>query len=279
MIFDTIRLVGPTNVISLPLRGAQPTDPYIVKDVDGLGPSEVMVNIKPTLTRGGIMQSLRPQNKHLDLLIKLNPNYNLGQRPDTLRDAIYTFLAPIMNRAIELQLVYENNVIGSIQGYLGRIIPNPFSKDPEIQVGMPCLQPYFSAPTTVQVGSDGSLATAAQEFSFMVKGTAPTPAAFSFQYSSGISNLAKVHHKGYSGPGQVFTVPHTFAQGTSLAVNGFPGGRYVRQDIPGQSSVNLIGKIGVGSIWLDLYPGQNTIVFDRIGFLEYMDYVPKFQGV
>lgn len=279
MIFDKIRLVGPSNAIDLPLRGAQPNDPYIVKDVDGLGPSEVVVNMKDTLTRGGIMQSLRPRNKNLDILVKINPDYTLGQRPDALRDEIYKMLAPVMGAAIKLQLVASNEVKAEIPGYLSRVTPNPFSKDPEVQISMPCTQPYFAAPQVVNVNTTAMFGGQPSfDWPIDVQGTAPTPFAMSVKFSQNNIN-PEIYHMG-SEYGRKFYVPGSFSAGQSLAIGGYPGVRFARKDIPLQPSVDLMGSLGMNSEWLDLYGGvTNTLRFSAQVYIEWLYYTPKFQGI
>lgn len=278
MIFDTIRLTSGLTNVDLPLVGAQSNSPYLIKDAEGLGPSEVDVHIKRTINRGGIPQAIRPRNKEIGLLIKLNPTYSLNQTPAILREEIYKLLAPVMSQPVQVKLMLGADVVCEIEGFVSRVVPNPFSKDPEVQITIPCLQPYFSSPTPVNMETEGWVpGPAAYEYVLpTVRGTAPTPFAIFVTFPSTIYTF-RMHHDGF--PNNAFSVPMQMNAGTSLAIGGIPGQKFVRQDIPTQSSVDMIGQLASDSTWLELYPGYNKLVFDSYVEIDMLYYTPKYQGV
>ena len=154
MYFTKVLLTGITP-ISLPIVGALPSDVYILKSVEGLGPPEVDVSITKTLNAGGVYQGRQPQNREIVLMIGLNPNYKIGQTVSDLRESLYGFLTPGYLDHVVIEIVNGVTTIAKTIGYVKKIEINPFSKDPQVQVTLACLKPYFEAPTILYITPGG----------------------------------------------------------------------------------------------------------------------------
>ena len=72
-------LVGDETV-DLPITQVSPSDKFILKDISGLGPPDVLVNIGTTTYPQGVYQGSKPQPRQMIATIGLNPDYFSGRR-------------------------------------------------------------------------------------------------------------------------------------------------------------------------------------------------------
>lgn len=280
MKFDKIRLSGQLQV-DLPIIGAQASDPYIIRDIDGLGPSEADVRIRRTLNAGGVYQAAQPRYKNVEISVRLNPDHKIDMTVADLRDNIYMLLTPIFGNPVRLMLMLNNGLIVSyIEGYLNRVTPNLFSNDPEVQIQMDCTQAYLSAWNTEELYSGTDLPSAATTtFDLAVPvGTAPAWPYFSYTLSQATGTF-ELYHSAL--PGTRFIVQYPMAVGGRVEVQMRPGGRYVYYYPPGGGAgVSMLPYLTSVSRWLELYPGmRNVIRSSTSGVMNYVSYRPQYQGV
>lgn len=151
--FDTIRLEGLTNV-NLPLYGGSLNEPYLISNVDGLGPPELDVLLAETHAPGGIFVSRHAQGREIVIRCGLNPSYSTGQTVSDLRHTLYGLLSPraaSANLSIRVTLMLRGVPQVYTEGYVKRIEIVPFSKDPEVQITISCLGPYLNSMADVSV--------------------------------------------------------------------------------------------------------------------------------
>src|SRR5689334_2316445 len=101
MKIDTLRLVvGPTTV-DLPVVGADPSGPFVLKGADGLGPPDIDVVIADMVQEGGVRQKKRASNRQIVALVGLNPDWSTGITPEDLRTVLYELLTPPFDAPIQ----------------------------------------------------------------------------------------------------------------------------------------------------------------------------------
>lgn len=280
MKFDKIRLSGQLQV-DLPIIGAQPSDPYIIRDIDGLGPSEADVRIRRTLNAGGVYQAAQPRYKNIEISVRLNPDHGIDMTVADLRDNIYMLLTPIFGNPVKLMLMLNNGlIVATIDGYLNRVTPNLFSNDPEVQIQMDCTQAYLSGYNSVQLFKGDDLPAAATTYFDLgiPVGTAPTWPYFSYTLSQNTGSFELYHE---SRPSTKYILQFPMVAGGRVETQMRPGGRYVYYYPPGNATpFTLLPYLTSESRWIELYPGMQNVIRTSVpGVIEYASYLPQYQGV
>lgn len=263
-----VRLIG-LNTIDLPIVGAQPTDPYILKESDGLGPTDIDVSISETLHAGGVYQGRRTQTRELVFNIGLNPDYRVGQTVADLRTALYGMLSPGPSDSIEIQLIDGDFVQAITTGYVKRLEITPFSKDPMVQLTISCLEPYLTAMYELYLEPD-TLADPVIEN----VGTAPTGFHMEVIFTSALSQWSLVDAKD-----RVMQFDYDFLPNDTLVFDTRFGMRTIeltRELI----TTSIIRALSKNSIWLQLHAGMNQFYTSSQAF-NWGDiyYRPKYWGI
>ncbi len=263
-----IRLIGLFTV-DFPIVVALPSDPYILKGADGLGPPVVDVSIATSTVQGGTYQGRRPQNREIVLRVGLNPNYKLGQTAAGLRDTLYGMLTPAAADALPVKLMKDDIVVAETTGYVSNIVIVPFSKEPEVQITIPCIEPYFSSPNLVTL-----VPTSKTGFVIPNNGTAPTG------FEMEITFLPSGINWTLNGLGsEKMTFDYIFQNGDKLKFNTNPGQRFIqvtRNNVP----INIIHTLTPDSVWLMLRGGNNAFtIFNPVFNWGFVSYKPKYWGL
>jgi hypothetical protein len=272
MYYTKIRLAGSTTV-DLPIKGALPTDTFILKGVDGIGPPQIDVSIANTLYQGGVYQNRRPQNKQIVIRIGMNPDYSVGETPADIRSLLYSLLTGgYTDAGVLVMLMDDTDELARIQGYISKFEIVPFSKDPEVQLTIDCVSAYFEAPLAVHP-SLGAMSKSAP--SFTNDGTGPTGFEFSITFTGTLSYWALT---GAGGLKQMrFNYP--FSSGDILSFGTVDGNRYANV-VDGGVPASLLTWMTPESEWMQLYTGLNTFTTSSSSFnWGDISYKPRFWGV
>ena len=246
MKFTKIRLTGLT-AIDLPIVGALPSDRYILKGVDGLGPTEVDVSMSDTINAGGVYLGRRPHNREPVIRIGLNPDHSAGQSASDLRSSLYGMLTPGSDDVVLLEIIDGSTVVASTVGYVKKLEIAPFSQTPEVQVTLACTQPYLQAPNILFVAPGGS--KAAPEI--VNTGNAPSGFHMEVIFSAPVSSWILTDVKA-----RKMEFVHDFLAGDKLAFDTRPGLRRVEltRDL---MTTKLLSALAFGSVWHMLHGGNN----------------------
>ena len=268
MYFTKIRLNG-LSVIDFPIVGALPSDPYILKNVDGLGPPEVDVALAKTLNAGAVYQGRRPQTREPVLLIGLNPDFTVGQTVSDLRVNLYGMLTPGYVDRIKLDIMDEDAVLASTTGYLKKFEIVPFSKDPEVQLTIACLDQYLIAPDELYLTPD-KLAPTIDNI-----GTAPAGFYMEAIFTAPQTEWALFDPNGYT----EMRIVYSFLTGDKLIIDTRPGRRGIWVDRGGVKT-NIIWALTVQSVWYMLHGGENIFNTTSQTF-DWGDvfFLPQYWGV
>lgn len=148
MKINKLRFIGGQTV-DFPMVGADPSGPFILKAVDGLGPPKVTVNVKQTILEGGVYQGRKADNRQVVGRIGLQPDWDVGQTPEELRVVLYSLLTPMPDQDIVMQAMSNNTVVAQVTGQISSIEPSIFTKDPEVQLTLDTFSPYLIAPSPI----------------------------------------------------------------------------------------------------------------------------------
>lgn len=282
MMFTKIRLVGRTNV-DFPIVGAKPSDPYILKAVDGLGPPEGDVSIVNT-SQGGVYQGRRPQLREPVARVGLNPSYALGQTVGSLREQLYGLLSPSGNdERIDFQLMNGAVVVAHAYGYVKRIEINPFTKEPEAQITIACISPYLSDPNATFATPEMTYDSGFTYFSVLNGGSAPSGFALSVIFTADHSGSLQIFSDASSPFSPILSILHSFVEGDSLTLNTVPGSISIMKTPPGGSSddaVSILGSYSSGP-WLQLHSGLNNLKINSpdLDWVFGLVYTPQYWGI
>jgi len=264
-----VRLHG-LSTIDLPVVGARPSDRYILKTAEGLGPPEVDVSQSRTLHAGDVYQRRRPQSREVVLTVRLNPDHQMSETAADLRAELYGLLTPGYLDEVKIDILDGDDLQASTAGNVSKLEINPFSAEPEVQITIPCLQAYLHAPNILYV-FPGSAA----DPSIMNVGTAPTG------FRAEILFTAPTNWWGlFNGRGQSMTFYHAFHAGDKLTFDTNPGSRGIWLTRDG-ATYSILQSLASDSVWHMLYGGNNT--FEATSNTGYtwgnVYYTPQYWGI
>jgi hypothetical protein len=268
MHFTRLRLNG-LSVVDLPIVDALPSDLYILKGVDGLGPPEIDVSIADTLNAGGVYQGRRPQSREIVASIGLNPDYTAGQSVSDLRESLYGMLTPGYIDNIVVQILDGLTVIATTVGYVKKLEINPFSKDPQVDLTIACLQQYLLAPNLLFLSPASKSAP-------VITNVATAPAGFHMEVVF-TAPLASWMLSDISGKKMLFT--YAFLTADKLIFDTRPGSRGIWV-LRGAVLTNIIYALSTDSIWYMLHGGDNVFATSSQSFTwGDVYYLPQYWGI
>lgn len=272
MYFTKMRLLG-IKPIDLPIVGAKLTDRYICKNIDGLGPPAKSIVIANTLGAQGVFQEATPELREIVATVQFNPRYKLGQTTESLREELYGLLTPGHTEAIRVQINDEYTILFETNGYVSRIEPVYFSKDPTAQLTIPCDHAYFKALTEISFQPEGKL-----DVEIDNPGSAPTGFYFALDFTSAVTAWSITSS---TNPEKKMVFNWPFQTGDRLMVDTREGQMSIRlRRASDGNEQNLINALSAPSSWLYLHRGLNKFFTSSQTFgWNIVKFTPMYQGV
>jgi len=286
MKYTKIRLTGLEST-DLVLQGASHDDLFICKGVDGLGPPEIDVSIAQMLDGGGYFQNKVPKNKQIIARIGLNPTWavELGTTVSDLREMLYGMLTGGYTGdrvAVILMDVdpdtFDETEICRIYGYVSKFEIVPFSKDPQVQITIECLSPWYEAlnPVFPTLGTMSKTAP-----NILNVGNGPTGFKMKFTFAGlGGGGIPTYEIETQGGlKHMLFTPPWNFVNGDYIEFSTVSGDRYATI-YHGAVAQNALAWLSSDSDWLQLYGGMNILSMSSNLFnWNNIEFVPRWWGV
>jgi len=269
MKITSIRLVG-LKTITLPILDALPGDPYSFKSADGLGPPGVDVTLSKAINLGLLYKGRRPQGREIVLKVGLNPNYAIGQTTEELRTDLYGLFTPAAGELIVVQFLNDGAVVALTNGTVSKFENDLFSKDPAVQLTIPCLEAYLQAPAFV------AAAQPLDRGNPLVNnpGTAATGIRVSVTFNAALPSWSIK-----DASGKILKFDFAFQVGDKLEFSTIPGERscFVTR---GTQRINMLRYLAKGYSWIALYGGGNSLVTSSQSFIwNSFSFKPQFLGV
>ncbi|ASR80276.1 minor tail protein [Arthrobacter phage Heisenberger] len=132
----------------IPVTAIQNDSPYVITEIGGIGPVKADILTSPYANQaGGFFQSARTGQRNITFKMAYGSVSKTGKTVETLRRELYSIFPPEGG----LTLKFFNSEPGApndvdIVGYVESIMPNIFSKEPEVMVSIICPKPYFYKP-------------------------------------------------------------------------------------------------------------------------------------
>lgn len=246
-----------------------------VRKVDGLGPVKANISKSPRGSMDGeAYTGSSVPSRNIVLTLGLNPDWNLWSM-EKLRRLLYSYFMP----KLLVRLVFRSDddfPPVEISGYVEDVVPNMFSKDPEMQISILCPDPYFTAvepstvsgiasngevPATVKGGSSATVVEVDEDGGMVVdyKGSIETGVKVKLTYASA-SNASEISIQVGNAIQQYFRVAGVVTPTKYFLLNSIPGQKYVQNVEMGSGLItNLLSKVEEGSSWPTLQPGTNFI--------------------
>jgi hypothetical protein len=285
MDYTHIRLTG-LNSITLAIQDAEYDDTFVLKGADGLGPAEIDVSIAQGLEGSGYYQNKVPRNKQIVMRLGLNAVWStVGGTPSDLRALLYGMLTggysgdriAVILLDIDPDTLVETEVC-RIYGYVNKMETVPFSKDPQVQLTIECLSPYFAAPNSVDLTTNLN-GQSRNEVSITNVGNGPSGFYMVLEFNAGvpIGGLDYFEITTQDGLKKMrFDPPSDFIDGHVIEINTNPGTRIATI----QGGINGMAWLTSDSDWIQLQGGVNLLSFSDSNYdWTAFSFVPKFWGV
>jgi hypothetical protein len=271
MKMDLLRYIGAQSV-DFPILGADPSGPFVLKGVDGLGPTQVNVRMGKTVLRKALYQGKSPVLRQIIAVVGLQPNWDEGQTAEELRTILYGLLTPRYNEMVRVEIRAEGATKAFAQGQVSKMEPAMFTKDPAVQIVVDCDDAYLLHPSEVVVQPAQVAATGVRQFTIDNEGTADSG------FKAGFTLMANV--------GTTLTLADADPRGQRMQIDGInwlagdrfvidtrEGSRGVWRGPGGGALVSVLNNMNAGvSEWMQLYGGENLLQINTTAF----DWDPEF---
>lgn len=263
-----VRLNGLT-VVDLPIEGALPSDKYILKGLDGVGPPDLDVALGDTLFGDAVFQGRQAQGREIVGLIGLNPDFGSSESAADLRSNLYGMITPGYGEAITVQFMNVDAIVAETTGYVRRLEINPFSKDPEVQITVACVERQLVAPDVVFLDP-----TDKTDPEILNEGTAPAGFHMEVIFTGALASWSLEDVTGL----YEMNVVYAFAVGDMLEIDTRPGHRGIWVTHLGVRK-NIIWALQAGP-WFMLH-GDSNIFHTSSAAFNWGDvyYQPRFWGI
>lgn len=281
MNFDQAILSGHSEIVLFD-RNDPLSSPYVSRTIDGLGPTEANVNLAQDTAGSGIFLGRRPSLREIVCNIHMNPNYNIGENPQSLRQRLY-LLRPInTDGSLTFKLMWQGVEVARTPVYIKRIELSPFAKDNLVQLVLAALTNTFQGPEEVVLTQPNFSKT---NPIFPNVGSAPTGFRLSLTFTGNMRRIGFTQ----DGTSKLFsvarqTLDNPFKADDILEIDTRIGTRGVWLTRSGERT-SLLGFMDSKSTWLTLDPTETALTLfkhepDGVNFnWTSFEYRPQYIGV
>lgn len=274
MKMDMIRFIGAESV-DFPIIGAEASGPFILKGVDGLGPTDVTVRLVRTVLEKAVYQGKTAALRQIIAVVGLQPDWDIGQTPGDLRKTLYTLLTPRYGQMVKCEVVEDGDTVAFAQGQISKMEPAMFTKDPAVQITMDCDYGYLLSPTDVEQEPVQVDVGGIRGFDVVNDGDAPSgfKAGFTLMANVGMTLVLSDENP----LGQKMQIEGiNWLAGDRFVIDTRPGSRGVWRGPGGGALVSVLNNMNAGvSEWMQLYGGTNRLLLNTTAF----DWDPVFNFV
>lgn len=277
-VWNRVRLATLDTQIDMKVQGAQNTDQYILKDME-ISPATSVIS-KSDLPRGGsVRQNARPEDIQIVIRALMVPDYVAGVTVAAIRDNAYQLMTPGFDESVALTLwTPANDIAAKTNGWVSKVEPNPFSKDPELVITMETNAPYLSGPAAIESVVTGAIIPPnTAEFNRVNPGNARTGFTFEFEFSGAYTSPFSLRNERF----EIFRLDgYSFQTGDRLIISTVDDARYVRV-LRGGGTIDLLPNLTDDSVWWQLHAKTNYFALSSTapGQVKSLKYTPKYWGI
>lgn len=284
--------------IDFPMMPQIPGTPFILRDVQGLGPPESAVRYSRATQERGVYQGRSTSLRQIVITAAMQPDrydYTLhavshGSPIEELRHQLYSLMSNAGDKPVRVDVLPDNAFwdplalpFMSTEGHISRIEAPLFVKDPMVQVIIDCEYPYLEGPSTGKTIPGVVWDTGATKIAEIEnEGNAPTPFKMGIVLQQNSSD--PLIFSDMQPGGQSLTLTGLQWQvGDKVIINTIPGQRGVWRSRGGAAFSSIIGHLDGSADWLTLKAGYNAIgtigmdftIDEEVG----VEYRPAYWGV
>lgn len=270
--FD-VSYAGVHTYTDLPIWGASPTDPFILKNVDGLGPPELSLQYPESVSDGySFLLGRQLSRRQIVMKIGLNPNRSIGQTAGDLRNILYTLLVGLDGTGTSvLNLVNGTTVVAYVAVTVSKFEMAPWSKDPEVQI-------TFETPGPYLTGSPQQLITPSTKGAFTITNPGTAESGFNFNVTL-TASMSSFSLNRFGGP--LIKLNYAFLSGDQLSISTTPGSRDV-SIVRGGVLTHIFNALSNGSTWFGFRGGDNAMTISTTNFnwaVNPITFYPLYWGI
>jgi len=268
---------GSSDVFVLSFRDPSRLNPYNVKGITGLDADELVARFYGAPGAQNFYNMMLVKRQPM-MLIELNPRYNLGESPATLRDAMYRMIASSRRGKVDIWFKNGEEVVAVLSGNVIKLEAPNFTTRSEVQITFNCVDPFLKAPTPVSlsvVALDPSLTEIQDDLS-----TAPHGVVFELTATAPITSITIDDPDDLSWE-YTITPVGGFVAGDVIHYSSQYNDKYIYLVRAGVT-IHLADVLTPGSIWPIIFPGRiNTFRFSNGPSLDWntISYYPTYWGV
>ena len=244
-VITSIRLRG-LDTVNLPFTPySTDSDPYVVKNIDGIDPPNQTLAIAKTGS-GGKFQGIQSSDRDVVVLVMLHGDVK------SLRNNLYTMLRTGYDPKVWIDLMAGGTLFATVEAYCTVFEAALFAKEPAVQLTFRTLHDKFRAPVATSYASSQLSESYPNVYN---PGTAEAGFQFAVKFDQPMQHwYLRVAEDDSIG----MTFDKAFAVNDVLAVSTIPGQRYIHWN-KGQGTVqNKMGILRDDSEWITLHPGANV---------------------
>lgn len=268
-----IQNVNDTSTL-LTLTLSDPSNGYIVKEIQGLGP------VKATL-HSSTFAGLDGERYHGSRKDIRNIVFTLGLKStalsvQALRTMLYKTFMPQSD--ITMSFYMADNSRFDILGVVETCEPTMFSKEPDMTVSTICHSPDFISPVVGTVS--GVTTNSTNNVEFQYSGTVPSGFTFTMVAATNISNTTITFER--NGKLETLRSNLDMVAGDTLLISTVKGSRSAKVIRNGQTIASTaLYSISNDAVWLELLPGLNKVRVstETPGNAYFMEWKPRHGGL
>lgn len=241
------------------------TDPFQIRNIDGLGPVAATVASDPySGFDGEQVTGLSVGKRNIVFTLGFNPNYSDLDldTPAKLRQEAYKYFMPKQKLTFRLTFSHISNPC-LIEGIVETVEPNIFSQDPEMTVSVLCHMPYFVEDDLITITANALTPITAQSPMTLItyEGTIPTGFEIVLDVTSGSGGTNDVDFEVISrsfDPDYIYELFRADNVTLTSSVNPKLITKDGEKNLLSGSSTNL-KAMADSAVWPKLYPGDNYV--------------------
>lgn len=245
---------------------------YFIKDIDGLGPTDASLAMSSFADYdGSVFHGGRLNQRIIVMKIGYSPNYASNEGIGALRKQAYTWFPPKSRVGLFINDLDRPRVY--VYGYVERIEPVIFSKDPEMQITLVCEESYFASPSMLTLNGTANTPVSLTDD---IYGDAPSGFVLTM---SPTANFSRLDIRNGKDPNIVIEYP--FAAGDSIRVSTNPGSKYATVTRGGVTTP-LLDRLVDSTVQMFIGPPAtsfNVVTSGSLAVNYTLAFRPKWLGV
>lgn len=254
---------GASSPIIFSFKDPSRSQPYNVKAIFGLD-ADILVSRYAGSANGKSFYNFSLEKRDLIFRVELNPRPGVSESTSSLRDTLYKMISMSRTGLLTIKFLNGLTVSAVASGLISKFEAAHFTKTPEVQITIQCLDPMLRSPNKVNIVVD-ELDPAETTFSDTVS-TAPHGFRFQMEILDDLESF-----KISDGTASFEVVPtNGFSNGDILHFSSEHNNKYIRVN-RGENTIHLADKVLSDSVWPVIFPGENTFECENPTKMEWVE--------